>query len=200
MPFDTDNVPVAILPTGVYRLTSTLLYKGNPEHGGDEIIVPTGFTTDLASVPRFLSWLTPIAGIHDRAVIVHDINCVRLADAYRLGGRAQINAVDTDGLLLRQLRELGMREYLARAYWVGVRYGALGNPARRPGWWSTLGPVLLWTLLLLPVIPAALLTGLTLGGGHLVGWVVDAVRGRTSAVRRRRRVFAVRRNPARTGA
>lgn len=214
MPFLTEAVPVSIDKLGIAELLETVVYRGNPEHGGDEIVVPVGFKTDMASVPRFLTWLTPVAGAHNRAAILHDLNCVELARAYSEAQEwrgipapwlvpAKINAVDTDGMFLRCLRELGMRPYRRRAYWVGVRYGAAANKARREGWWSTFPMVALWTLLLLPIVPAALTTALTLGIGRLLGGIYDQVlrlfgRGRPLPViqaANARRNFAARRKP-----
>lgn len=179
MPFLTDEIPVLVHADGVYELIVDLCYQGNPDSGGDLIAIPAGFKTDLASVPRFLSWLTPIAGVHNRAAILHDWNCVQLARFWRLRYEDEvprINSNDTDGLFLRCLREAGVHTYRRRAYWVGVRYGALANPARREGWWKTAPQVALWTVLLLPILPGALAAGLTLALGRVIGEAVDTVR------------------------
>lgn len=41
--------------------------------GSDEmIIVPKGFTTDLASIPWFLQWFIPLSGRHNLAAVLHD--------------------------------------------------------------------------------------------------------------------------------
>lgn len=44
------------------------------EHSGLTVTVPAtpGFTSDLASVPRWLTWLVPRSGTHLPAVLVHD--------------------------------------------------------------------------------------------------------------------------------
>jgi hypothetical protein len=197
-----STVPVEIRADGTYQLTKPLIYQGDPEHGGDVITIPEGFVTDLASVPRFLSALTPIAGVHDRAAILHDHLCVQLATAWHTPNRtAQINAVDTDGLFLRCLRELGVPGFRRTLYWVGVRWGALFNPARRAGWGGTAPSVLGWSLLLLPILlPMAVTSGLTLAVGWLVAKVVNEVRPHQgSRAKRVKRAFAARRNPAKIG-
>jgi hypothetical protein len=183
-----DDIVVTIRADGLYTLTDAMIYRGSK---GDRITVPRYFVTDMASVPRFLSALVPIAGVHNRAAILHDLNCVRLAQAYRAGESAAINAVDTDGLFRQCLRLLGVRPFRRTLYWVGVRWGALFNGARRPGWRSTALPVLGWSVLLLVLVgPAAIVTGATLAVGKAVAWCSDTV-VRASARGHRREVTPV---------
>jgi hypothetical protein len=37
-----------------------------------KLIVPGGFSTDLASIPNFLNWAVPKLGRHNRPSVVHD--------------------------------------------------------------------------------------------------------------------------------
>ena len=62
-----------------------------------------------------------------------------------------ISAVDADGLFRRSMRELGVPPVMRWLMWTGVRWGALGNPVRRKGWWRTGAGVLLLTALALPL-------------------------------------------------
>jgi len=39
---------------------------------GWTIVVPEGFTTDYASVPRWATWVVPREGRYNRAAVVHD--------------------------------------------------------------------------------------------------------------------------------
>lgn len=143
MPFLSAYVPVLIEPDGRYRLTAQVVYQGRD----DTFTVPAQFTTDLASVPQFLTWLVPIAGVHDRAAILHDFCCTQLE-----AGDLRLTAVDVDGLFRRCLRELGVPLVRRWLYWTGVRLGALGTPARRPGWLRTAPTVVGISLLALPLI------------------------------------------------
>lgn len=164
MPFLSAYVPVLIEPDGTYRLTAHVVYKGRD----DVFTVPAGFVTDLASVPRLMSWLVPIAGAHDRAAILHDFCCTQLE-----AGDLRLSAPDVDGLFRRCLRELGVPLVRRWLFYAGVRWGALGTPARRPGWWSTAPVVLGVSLLALPfLLPAALFVGLAL----LIDRAVEAVK------------------------
>jgi len=174
MPFETRAVPVVIDQDGFYWTTAPVVYRGKT----DTIVVEPCFRTDLASVPVFLSGLVPVAGAHDRAAILHDWNCVQLADAYRARTTPPIDSVDTDALFRRSLRELGVRPYRRRLFWLGVRWGALSNPARRPGGGRTAPAVLAWSRVLLPtVLLPAVTTGLTLAVGRVVRLLVDALLG-----------------------
>ena len=156
------TVFVEILDDGRYRLTAPFVYPGRDQ----TFTVPAGFVTDLASVPRALSALVPIAGRHDRAAIVHDFLCTALD-----GGTPIVDAVDTDGIFRRILRELGVPLVLRWLFWTGVRWGALANPARRRGWLRTAPAVLAISALVLPfVLPVFVVTGLAL----LIGGAVEA--------------------------
>jgi len=57
-----------------WRLLTPLKYYS--ETLGQEVKVPAGFFTDLASVPRLFRWLVPVANAKNRrAAIVHDYLC-----------------------------------------------------------------------------------------------------------------------------
>lgn len=47
-------------------------YTGTKDVPGDTIIVPAGFVTDFASVPKFLHWLMHPTGRHGKAAVIHD--------------------------------------------------------------------------------------------------------------------------------
>ena len=51
-----------------YRLLKNLMYFSGPLR----IVVPKGFETDYASVPRFLWNIIPPTGKYSRAAVVHD--------------------------------------------------------------------------------------------------------------------------------
>ena len=43
---------------------------------GHVVTVPTGYKTDLASVPRLMRWIVPVANAKNRkAAVVHDYLC-----------------------------------------------------------------------------------------------------------------------------
>lgn len=160
MPFAAP-LPDLIRPLGSERYrTSARLTQITPD--GRRIVVEAGYRTDLASVPRPVRWLIPASGPHEAAAIPHDLGCDQL-NAYGAGVRAAVagrpvglrfpdrDSVTVDRDFRHGLRDLGMgviRRWLA---WVGVRWGALVNRDRRDGWLRTALPVLLVSLLALPV-------------------------------------------------
>ena len=167
--FLQGTLSVEITDAGLYRLQQPLIYQGKR----DRIEVPAGYITDLASVPRFATAVVPIAGVHDRAAIVHDVLCDRLHTAHAAGEIPAVDSVDTDGLFRRMLRELGVPLAQRWLYWLGVRWGALASPGRRAGWWRTAHLVILLTVLIAPLLLPALLISLVtlfiLGALELVG-------------------------------
>ena len=80
--FVTESVIMEPVDKG-WRLLTRLQYYS--ETLGQEITVPSGYFTDLASVPRLFRWLVPVANAKNRrAAIVHDYLCT--ATAQRLYG------------------------------------------------------------------------------------------------------------------
>ena len=59
---------------GGWKLLEPLPYKSDIL--GRIVIVPDGYVTDLASVPRLMRWLVPVANAKNRrAAVVHDWLC-----------------------------------------------------------------------------------------------------------------------------
>jgi len=146
---------------GLWILTHELVWKGSD---GDVLVVPAGSETDFASVPRLLQFLLPSADPRVvRAAVVHDFLCQELNDYHRQlvryrQGRAQslatglenpilkpdvpaFSAVDADGVFEKIMRDEGASWFMQDVAWLGVRLGALANPARRQDWGSTAGRV-----------------------------------------------------------
>lgn len=100
-----------------YILSAPLCYKSR--HLRDAVIVPTGFITDLASVPRIpLAWLIA-GGIGDRAAVIHDY----------LYAETKVRRGTADAVFLEALLDTGVSAWRARAMWAAVR--AFGWVARR---------------------------------------------------------------------
>jgi hypothetical protein len=178
MPFQLDVLPVTIDEDGTYALGRSLPYWGKQ----DRIVVPEGYRTDLASVPRIMRALVDVAGRHNRAAILHDWLCTLQRRAYASGKSPRIDSVDTDGLFRRCLRELGVSRGRRTLYWLGVRWGAAWQPHRRAGWWRTAHVVLPLSLLLLPfLLPLAAVTAITSAVLHLAGLFLALVPDRAPA-------------------
>lgn len=115
-----------------------------------------GGRTDFASSPRLSVWLVPKFGRLTPAARWHDWAC---EDGIPSG---LVSPVDADGMFRSIMRRDGVPRLLRALAWCGVRWGAAGNPARRPGWWSTFWPVLGLSIVALPIMSLAAL-GITVG-------------------------------------
>jgi hypothetical protein len=123
VPFTTRGVGVNLVDdNGV--LTVPLAYQGSVEH----FVVPSGFYTDFASVPRLFRSLFPSIGKWTQAAVLHDWFCVHLAS-----GDCLVSSRDADGIFRRVMREAGVGFVTRWQMWAGVRWGALFNRHRRPG-------------------------------------------------------------------
>ena len=88
---------------------------------GMKIVVPAGFQTDLASVPRPLWPIFPPFGRYRAAAVVHDYLYVEQA----IDGMP-INRSLADEVFVRGMMELNVGIATRRTMWAGVRAG---------GWW-----------------------------------------------------------------
>lgn len=157
MPFRAGEVVVRRRGDETWELVEHLVYEGRH----DQFVVPAGFVTDFATVPRVVVWLIPRFGRYTPAAILHDW----LIDVAIPAGL--VTSRDTDGLFRRVMRELGVPALRRWLMWVGVRWGALANPARRAGWWRDAPAVLALSVLVAPIVaPAAvaILAGLLVYG------------------------------------
>lgn len=56
----------------IYYLDKQIQWKPGPDQSGPEVIVPAGFVTDLASIPRIFWSVLPSDGVYTFPAIVHD--------------------------------------------------------------------------------------------------------------------------------
>jgi hypothetical protein len=104
-------VDVELLPDGRrFRLLSEDFYVTN---AGETIVVPAGYITDFASIPRFLWWLLPPTGRYQYAALIHD----RL---YDLHNRKRI---ECDRILAEVMKRSGVPAWQRFAIYWGVRIG-----------------------------------------------------------------------------
>jgi hypothetical protein len=173
--FNSELNLVANGPT-TWALTMPLVWTGTK---GDTFVVPTGFVTDFATVPRFLHWEVSPYGAYTRAAVLHDWLLVSLAEwtdeANRRGADGasttpawQPPAVsrDCDGIFRRVMEDLGVPWAKRWTMGTAVRWASLVNSRRTYG--RRIGrdlPAMLgMTLLALPVsLPGALGVLISLG-------------------------------------
>ncbi len=195
--------PIRPLDGDAYELTAPLL----DERG--RTVVEAGYVTDLASVPRPFRVLLPTSGRITPAAIRHDKRCDDLNywhEAWTFHGRPdganalpyrgelvllpELDSIAADREFLDGLRQLDPDHPLRNlGYFVGVRLGALGNPARRAGWGRDAARTLLALVVVAPLLaPIAAVNAAAL--------VVDALANRLACRLTRRRPEQVVAGPA----
>lgn len=155
-----------------WRLVEPLRYIGDRE----DFIVPAGYVTDFATVPRIAVWLVPKFGLYTPAAILHDW---LITDRLSTG---RIDSADVDGLFRRAMRELGVPPVRRWLMWAGVRWGALFNRRRRAGWSGTAPAVLVVSIPALIFAPVMLAVGVGLAVYGLAEFIVTLpMRRKTTA-------------------
>lgn len=153
MPFDDEELTVRRRDDTTWTVVEPLVYRGRD----DTFVVPGGFPTDFASVPRVVVWLVPRFGRYTLPAILHDW---LVSEGLR---RGLVSPRDADGIFRRSMRELGVPVVRRWLMWTGVRWGALTDRRRRRGWLISAPGVLAITALAAPVVvPPAVLIHLSL--------------------------------------
>lgn len=109
----------------LWRIERDFTYDVGALGSGRRIVVPAGFLTDGASVPKIFWSVLPCWGTYSRAAIVHDYLCWRLhqgAPHAEAPTRRAADAVFYEAMLVA-----GTGPLTARILWAGVRVGALLN-------------------------------------------------------------------------
>lgn len=186
-----------------WRMTAPLHWTGTFRGEARQLEVPTTpepFTTDLASVPRILTWLLPRYGKYTKAAVLHDYLCQRFkadpADPDPPGApplQPLADRSDADELFRDVMKELevpGLRRWLM---WVAVSWGTLFTclvPGRRSrpvlrwvGRAIVVGAVVAlgWNLVARRDVPAVVVTALGVPAAVLVAGTVAL--GRADRVR-----------------
>ena len=166
MPFDSPTLSVRRSSDELWEVLEPLVYRGRR----DTFVVPAGFRTDFASVPRIAVWLFPRFGRYTLAAVLHDwLTTVGLATRV-------IDSRDADGVFRRVMAELDVPPVRRWLMWTGVRWAALANPLRRPGWWWDAPRVLALSVLAAPVVvPPALVISAALAVYAVVESAVSAL-------------------------
>ena len=148
MPFEPGSLTVRRVDAERWELVDELVYLGSWER----FVVPAGFRTDFATVPRVVTWLVPRFGAYTLAAILHDW---LITD----GLRAEVvTSRQADGIFRRVMRESGVPVLRRWLMWAGVRWGALAEGHRRAGWLFSAPGVLAVSAAAAPlVLPPALL-------------------------------------------
>lgn len=141
--FDSELHIAAAGPV-TWGLTAPLIWTGTK---GDSFVVPTGFVTDFATVPRMLVWKTLPYGPYTRAAVLHDWLLTRLAEWSEQWGTPAgrdpanpdrvnwppANSRDCDGIFRRVMEDLGVPWLTRWQMWAAVRLAACFNSRRAYG-------------------------------------------------------------------
>lgn len=123
--FDAELLLESVSNPRFWMVRRTLVWTGTQ---GDRIEVPSGFLTDLATVPRFLHWAVLPYGPYTRAAVLHDWLLVSLAQ-----GDRTFTSRDIDGMFRRVMQDLGTPWAVRWLMWAAVRWAALFNGRRAYG-------------------------------------------------------------------
>jgi hypothetical protein len=146
VPFEPGPLTVRRVDADRWTLVDALVYRGRSQ----QFVVPAGFRTDFATVPRVVAWLVPRFGTYTLAAILHDWLCT---EGIRSGA---VTSREADGIFRRVMRESGVPVLRRWLMWAGVRWGALADARRRSGWVFSAPGVLAISLLAAPlVVPPA---------------------------------------------
>ena len=179
MPFEPGELTVRRVDASTWALVDPLVYRGSWER----FVVPAGFRTDFASVPRPVTWLVPRFGAYTLAAILHDWLCT---EGIRTGA---VTARQADGIFRRVMRESGVPVLRRWLMWAGVRWGALTDERRRSGWLVSAPGVLAVSVLAAPlVVPPAVV----IVPGLLVYGAAEWLVGRVAPTRQQELVLPIR--------
>lgn len=159
---------VESLDAMTWELTDDLVWVGTK---GDTFVVDAGETTDFATVPWWTQSLIPRTGTWTKAAVLHDKMCNQLnyyedllkeyeefvtagvsTQNLRVPMEPVFSSIDTDNIFRKNARDEGTDVVRAELLWLGVRYGALANRARRDRWNETAPRVALDTAAVLAVV------------------------------------------------
>ena len=144
-----------------WQLVEPLTYQGRD----DPFVVPAGFETDFASVPRVFTWLIPRYGRYTKAAILHDFLSQRAS-------AGELLWADADGVFRRVMHELGVPLLRRWLMWAAVRLRSIVEFAPSSLWTQGIGPLaaLVFVTLLgvaFLALPAVVVTAWTLMFGLL---------------------------------
>ena len=103
----------------VWIVYENFSYDIGGKGGDDTIVVPKGYETDFASIPRALWWLLPPTGKYRGAAVIHDY-------LYQNRGRYHktkpaLTRPQSDSVFLEAMKELGVPLLTRRTMWLAVR-------------------------------------------------------------------------------
>jgi len=113
----TTPAHLELLDNFKWKLLEKFEYHVGKYPSDDVISVPSGFVTDLASIPRVFWWLMPPHGEYAKAAIVHDY----------LYDNAIGSKKYADDILFEAMGVLGVAKWRKQVIYWSVRWFGHGN-------------------------------------------------------------------------
>lgn len=107
----TTPADLRMLPDDKWELLTPFHFYVGEESANEWVIVPFGFITDLASIPRIFWGVLPPSGEYAKAAILHDF-------LYRFGNKGRKYA---DDILLEGMTVLGVAKWRRWVIYSAVR-------------------------------------------------------------------------------
>jgi hypothetical protein len=144
--FDSE-LSIQGVDAATWQLLAPLVWTGTK---GDTFVVPIGFRTDFATIPRFLLWFADKTGPYTRAAVLHDY----LIEARINAVTDRVSSRDVDGIFRRVMQDLGVPWVTRWTMWSAVRVAACFNGRRAYGrqFWRDAPAVFGVCLLMVPVV------------------------------------------------
>jgi hypothetical protein len=111
----TENLIVSPLPDGkTWVLRSKFSFYLGATEDSETIVVPAGFITDFASVPRIFWWIYPKWGKYGNAAVIHDYLYSAQLEKYPKKW--------ADEIFLQGMQVLNVGKFTARILFWAVKY------------------------------------------------------------------------------
>lgn len=172
--FDSE-LSIRTVTSTTWELTAPMAWVGTK---GDTFVVPEGFVTDFATVPRFLRGIIDDTGPYTPAAVLHDYVLAFLIN--HPDPLLRISSRDADGIFRRVMHDLGTPWAIRWPMWAGVRWAALFSSKRARGrqFGKDAPQVLAVSLIaLLVIVPGAIGTLISRLFVRLLTWSTPPNRG-----------------------
>lgn len=122
----TDALDVEFIDGTNWRVIHPFVYDIGDVGSGQSVVIPAGFITDFASIPRGLWNILPPTGGYGKAAVVHDY-LYRGGYITTLIGNVETHKdptrAETDGILKEAMAVSNVDALTRWTIWAGVRVG-----------------------------------------------------------------------------
>ncbi len=119
--FTTKLVLEYFPKTNQWKTRRKLVYFFGKEDSNDRIIVPKGFSSDLASIPWPASMFIPKSGKYNSAAVLHDYLYSIRGAIVELNNPKKRSRKDCDEIFCESMRVLGVHSFKCKIMFRAVR-------------------------------------------------------------------------------